>query len=59
MEISKKELETIIKISFKIGQEWGCHYSTWFTPTEEAHNEKIESAIETIFSRFSIKQGGE
>ena len=35
----------LIKLAFIEGQQWGVTYSTWFAPTKDDHNKKMEEAI--------------
>lgn len=48
MEISREELKNIIRTAFQRGEDWGITYSTWFTPTEEQTEEKIQE----VFNEF-------
>jgi len=41
-------LDDKIRKAFKAGEEWGVIYSTWFTPSEEDTEEKIQEAIKNI-----------
>ena len=45
LKIFSEMLKDLIKLAFIEGQQWGVAYSTWFIPTKDAHNKKMEEAI--------------
>lgn len=42
------ETEEIIRKAFAAGESWGVCYSTWFIPTKEDTEERIQAAIKKI-----------
>jgi hypothetical protein len=40
--------EEIIRAAFKKGEVWGVTYSTWFQPSKEDTERKIQEAIKEI-----------
>jgi hypothetical protein len=41
-------IEEIIRAAFFAGESWGVTYSTWFTPSKEDTERKIQEAIKSI-----------
>lgn len=48
--LTKDQLESIILKAFKAGEDWGTCYASWFTPTEEQTQEKIQETIKKLIS---------
>lgn len=43
--MDREELENIVRLAFEKGEQQGVTYSTWFTPSEEDTEQKIQDAI--------------
>ena len=48
MEITKQELEQIIRKAFESGEMWGVTYSGWFNPTPEDTERKIKEVLDEL-----------
>lgn len=48
MEIKENVLESIIRTAFDYGEEWGVTYSTWFTPTAEQKENKVQRVLNEL-----------
>ena len=53
--MDKEILKQIIKMSFKEGENWGVTHSTWFKPTSQQTENKINELIKKVSKEFDIK----
>ncbi len=51
MEYTKEQIEEIIRKAFQSGENWGVTYSTWFTPSEQDTEKRIQDVIEMFFPK--------
>lgn len=54
--MNEEEIRSIIRIAFQKGEQWGVTYSTWFRPTEEDTEKRIEEAIKEILDAFGLSE---
>lgn len=48
MELTREQLEKVIRDAFNAGESWGCAHEGWFIPTADQTEEKIQETISDI-----------
>lgn len=48
MELTRSQLEDIIRTAFEHGTIWAETYKSWFTPTPEQTEAKIQEAVKEL-----------